>query len=256
VVFSTYNLQHSLVLTINITHSPKSRFLSDGSLASAVDIMNPTPGVYLDAPSYLTMNNAWSPFQNDKLETFLWGNLFSIACNLHALTDVLDRVSQQPSKMGPLQREFFEDTYAATQHAIVSFPRPNDAVIMQSATYFRQHSWRVAAMIYVNCTLRTWDIASFPIKTMVSELVLSLRQSDLNFMWSNFPEVLIWVLFTGASASWDKLDRGWLLLELSYGVKLFRLRSPEELETLLKSLLYCETMSREVLGQIWVEIDA
>jgi hypothetical protein len=233
----------------------KSRFLPTG-YSSAGDLVNPVPGVYMDDSRFLSMTTATSPFQNDKFETFLWGDLFSIACNLHALTYILNLSSQQRKSMGPLRREFFEDTYAATQHAIVSFPRPNHAGFIQSASYFRQHSWRVAAMIYINCRVRSWDIASWPIKSMVSELVFSLRQSDLISLWSDFPEVLIWMLFNGASAALNQLDRGWLLLELRHGIELLDLRSIEELQKLLKSFLYIERTSQEDLCEVWREINA
>jgi hypothetical protein len=111
-------------------------------------------------------------------------------------------------------------------------------------------------MIYINCRVRSWDIASWPIKSMVSELVFSLRQSDLISLWSDFPEVLIWMLFNGASAALNQLDRGWLLLELRHGIELLDLRSIEELQKLLKSFLYIERTSQEDLCEVWREINA
>ncbi|KAE9381158.1 hypothetical protein N431DRAFT_490595 [Stipitochalara longipes BDJ] len=229
----------------------KSRFLGNGSRITALDIINPVPEAYLDASSSLPGSAARSPFLNDIFENFLCENLFIIACNLHAMTHVLEMVSRQPSKMGTLQREAFEDTYCASKHAIASFPRPDDTELINSYAYFRQHSWSVAAMIYINCSLRTWDIASPPIISMVSELISSLKQSDLDSMWSNSPEVLVWILFVGATASWERLDRGWILLELRHGIEILYLKRHEELEELLKSLLYPECMLRETLREIW-----
>ena len=236
----------NLAFTVTNIYRYSSRFLAKRSRVSAADIMNPVSRVYSD--------QNFSPFPNNKFETFLCENLFSIACNLHALTYVLDLTSRQPSKMGPLQREFFEDTYMATQRAITLFPHPNDAEVIQSPLYFRQHTWRVAVMAYVWACLRTWDISSPAIKSIISELIFSLKQSDLHSMLSDYPEVLVWVLFIGASATWDKLDRYWILRELKLGIELLRLRSASELEEFLKSLIYPESTLGEALRVIWGEI--
>ncbi len=168
-------------------------------------------------------------------------NLFFIACDLHGSTYILDLNYRQPNLISALQRELFKDTFAAVPHAIVLFSYPEDVGI-KSAAYYRQHSWRIAALIYVNCALRTWYITSPAIKAMVAELVSALRASDLNNFWHEFPEVLVWVLFIGVIGAWDKLDRGWILLELRHGIGLLGLTSLEELEELLKSLLYPECM--------------
>lgn len=232
----------------------KSRFLGDGSRITALDIINPVPGAYLDSSSYLLGRTSRSPFSNDLFEDFLCEKLFWIACHLHAMTQVLEMVSHQPGIMGPLQREAFEDTYAASKHALASFPSSYNTEIIQSPAYFHQHSWSVAAMIYVNCSLRTWDIASPPIKLMVSELIYYLRQSDLESMWSDSPEVMLWILFIGATASWEQRDRGWILVKLRHGIDVLHLRNHEELEKLLMSLLYPECMLRDSLREIWKEI--
>lgn len=73
-------------------------------------------------------------------------------------------------------------------------------------------------------------------------------------MLSDYPEVLVWVLFIGASATWDKLDRYWILRELKLGIELLRLRSASELEEFLKSLIYPESTLGEALRVIWGEI--
>jgi Fungal specific transcription factor domain len=234
----------------------KSRFRENGPLVSAVDICSRSASDVLPSNRrYLSTRPLSSPFQSTKLEAFLWEELFSTACELHGLTYMLDLYVQQPSKIGPIQREFFEDSFAAVQYSLVAFPYPTDFSIMKSTTYFRQHSWRIAAMIYFNSAIRTWDRASDMVRSMVAQLISSLRVSDTYSMWSTFPEVLLWIVFMGSSAAWDRVERAWLVFELRYGVNLLGLRSIDELEELLKSFLYRKSMLHASLCTIWQEIN-
>lgn len=232
----------------------KSRFLVSESQISSEGVMDLAMQAYLEDTSYIPIELSMSPFQNNKFEVFLCGELFPIACKLHALTSILDRSCQKPNKIGPIEREFFEDIFCAVQRMLVMFPQPGDPGVVLSTTYYRQNSWRVAAIIYCVCVLRSWDVASLPTRTIASELVKALRSSDIQSMWFDSPEVLVWMLVNGAIVAWDKLDRGWFLIELRYGIGYLGLKSPEELEELLKSLLYCEDVSRAELRGIWEEI--
>ena len=89
---------------------------------------------------------------------------------------------------------------------------------------------------------------------MIAELIQSLRAADLYTMWSSDPEVLLWFLFTGICGSWDKLDRGWLMIEMRHGLKLPGIEDPFALERLLKSLLYTDDMRKKYVDPIWLEL--
>src|SRR5271170_6798964 len=103
----------------------KSRFRENGPLVSAVDVCNKSESaLFLGSQGYKVTNRPRSPFQNKYFKSFLCGDLFSTVCELEGLTYMLDFHARQPSKTGPIQREFFEDTYAAVQRSLVSFPIP------------------------------------------------------------------------------------------------------------------------------------
>jgi len=110
-------------------------------------------------------------------------------------------------------------------------------------------------MIYFNSAIRTWDRTSEMVRSLAAQLVSSLRVSDTYLMWSTFPEVLLWIVFMGSSAAWDRVERAWLVFELRYGVNLLGLRSIDELEELLKSFLYRKSMLHASLCTIWQEIN-
>lgn len=89
---------------------------------------------------------------------------------------------------------------------------------------------------------------------LVAKLISSLGFSTISSMLSTSPEVLLWMVFIGNCAARDSVHRGWFLLELRHGVELLDLQSVNELEDLLKSLLYRENIFRVELHTIWQEI--
>ena len=233
----------------------KSRFRSGGALISAIDICNGcAPDFLADPERYMQIHPLVSPFQNSKFETFLWGELFSASCDLHGLTYMLDLYKRWPSRIDSFQREYFEDTFAGVQHELVSFPYPTTTGGVKSTIFYRQHCWRIAALLYFNVALRTWDPASGMIRMMVEQLILALRKSDIWSMWSPFSDILLWILFIGSCGAWSNIERDWLLLELRTIVRILNLRSLEEFETLLKSFLYRESTYHEPLCYIWDEL--
>jgi len=205
----------------------------------------------------LSLKPASSPFKNNNFEAFLWGNMFSVACDLYGLSIILDISIRQPSKMGTFEREFFEDTLATAEYNIYSFPYPNEVGVIRSTTYYRQLSWRNAAMLYAICVLRKWDPAGAgqAIRAMTNELIVALQASDMNALRSDFAEVLVWMLFIGSRAALDAPHREWILLELRQVIRILRIHSVQELEWLLRSLIYSECILHETLYKLWPEIE-
>ena len=233
----------------------RSRFRSTGPLISAIDICcGSIPDFLSDSHHYLQTHPLSSPFQNPQFEGFLWADLFFVAYELHGLTYMLDLHIQRPSTIGPAQREFFEDTWAAVQHALADFPYPHDVGITRSIVYFRQHCWRTAALLYCNMALRSWDRSSGMIKSMVEQLISALRESDLSSTWFPYPDVLLWVLSMGSFGAYATAERSWLVLELRSVVKILGLQKFEDVEALLKSLLYRDSTFQAPLRTLWHEI--
>jgi hypothetical protein len=192
-----------------------------------------------------------SPFDNDRFERFLWKTLFSTACDLQFLTHLLELHKREPSKIGAVEREYFEDTYAATQHLLVSLPHPVD-VTSRSITYYRQNCWRMGALLYFNIAVRRCPSPNL-LKSMTSRLIESFQESDLTSAWAPFSDVLLWILFMGSCGSWDKTEKGWFVLELRRVVRNLHLHSAEEMEDLLRTFLYRSSVFHEPLRELWEE---
>lgn len=233
----------------------RTRFRSTGPLISAIDICcGRTPEFLSDSRHYLRNHPLSSPFRNPQFEGFLWGDLFSVAYELHGLTYMLDLHMERPSAIRPIHREFFEDTWAAVQHSLADFPYPHAVGIIKSVMYLRQHCWRMATLLYCNMALRSWDRSSGMIKSMVEQLISALRESDLSSIWNPFPDVLVWVLSMGSFAADATAESDWLVLELRSVVKILGLQRFEDLEALLKSLLYRDSTFQAPLRTLWKEI--
>jgi hypothetical protein len=201
----------------------------------------------ISSPSAITALG--SPFDNNRFETFLWKNLFSVACDLQSMTFLLDLHSRQPTRINDSEREFFEDTYAAVQHLLVLFPHP-DAVNAKSTVYYRQNCWRIAGLLYFNIAVRTCPAPPL-LKSMTSQLAMSLQESNLASAWAPYSDVLLWILFMGVCGSWDPLERGWFIMETKRTVRLLALKSIEEVERLLKSFLYRGCIFQASLEDLW-----
>ena len=224
---------------------------------SAVDVCNKTATeLFPGNQRYVSLPPAGSPFPNNKFETFLWGELFYTACDLHRLSYMLNLNRLHPTKLGSIQREYFEDTYAAVQHSLASFAYPDDVGVMKTVAYNRQHSWRIAAIIYLRTGIRELDRASHPVGSMNTEFNVSLQASDLDSLLTSFPEVFVWLLFVGTCDTWDGMERSWMLHELRRGIRFLRIESSRQLEELLKSMLFVDNMRARHLDVIWQELNA
>jgi hypothetical protein len=235
-----------------------SRFRPPNHRISATLVCSLPAHVLFPFPTHrISLQHHPSPFPNRTFEMFLCGELFNIACDLHSLSYMLDLNAQHPHQLESVHREFFEDTYAAALHGLVSFNQPHEqyGAAVPTAAYWRQHAWRVAGMIYLNTAIREWDTPMHPTNTMIAELISSLRNADMASIWASIPEVLLWLLFVGTCGTWDRLDRGWLLHELRYGVHVLKLESIEQLEELLKSMLFVDSMGSRYLDIIWRELN-
>lgn len=231
-----------------------SRFRGMGGRYSAIDVcFRPSGELFSGERRTPTLPPAKSPFSSNKLETFLWGELFCVACDLYELSYMLDFNARYPKQFDSVKREAFEDTYTAAFHSLASFTYPDDATVMKTTTYYRQHAWRMAAIIYLNTAIRNWDAPMHSKNDTITDFIFYLRASDMNSMWSSNPEVLLWSLFVAVCETWDKSDRRWLLLEISHGIRILGIETAQKFEALLKNMLFVDSMRVKYLDRIWEE---
>lgn len=235
----------------------RSRFRNDGPLISAIDICNDCAEEFLVNPyQYLRSHPLNSPFRNPQFEAFLCRRTRPIAYEIHGLTYMLDLHIRQPNKLGALEREFFEDTFAAVQHSLADLPYPHTVGVITSVAFYRQHCWRLAALLYCNMALRTWERSAGMIRLMVTQLILSLQKSDPSSAWPGYSEVLLWIFSMGSFAASTAAERLWLVQGLRCVTRMLCLQSHQDLEALLMSFLYRQSTFKNEVLTIWEEINS
>ena len=229
-----------------------SRFRQNGALISAPDICNGLGQKFLAKDHhYHSDSHLPSPFPTHKFERFLPKDLFSVACDMHGLTFILDFHARNPKRIGVVEREFFEDTYVASQIALVAFPYPTPDASMSS---YRHHCWRMAALIYFNTAVRKWEKETGALKDLTSQLINALQSSNLSESWSPFCDVLLWVLFLGHCGALAEMEKGWFALEIKRALRALDVRTFEKFEGVLGLFLYRITTFHNALLNLWKEV--
>lgn len=187
-----------------------------------------------DSPTTLSNSVMGSPFLNRELQDFLWAPLFTAAVGLQSISNLIDERLQTGSEHSlPREKtEWCEDTFAATQHRIVSFPHP-DQQMVKSAMHFRQNCWRCAAFIYFNTALRTTP-ASGLIQLAVERLIDSLQHSEPWTGWTPHSHILLWILFMGFVGAASETEKGLFRLEFRRVLVQLQLPTTEEVHRVLR----------------------
>ncbi|CZR58668.1 uncharacterized protein PAC_08560 [Phialocephala subalpina] len=136
-----------------------------------------------------------SPFVNRRFEDFLWDDLFPGACDLFYISHLLDLYVSAPGTLKPIEREYFEDTYAACNHDLAAFPLPRD-VLAKTAMYYRQHCWRIAAFLYINTAIRKAPSPQI-INSMTLPLIEAFQETEPASSWYPYADILLWVFIQG-----------------------------------------------------------
>ena len=178
--------------------------------------------------------NMGSPFPNRELQDFLWEPLFSAAVDLAHMSYLVDERLASGAN-NPLSREkaeWNEDTFAATQHKLVSFPHPEQQMV-KSVMYFRQNCWRCAAFIYFNTVLRVSPGGGI-IRFAIERLIDSLQQSEPWTGWAPHPNVLLWVVLMGIIGSSSDAEKGLFQIEFRRLLRQLQLSTAEEVRDVLR----------------------
>jgi hypothetical protein len=169
---------------------------------------------------------------------------------------MLDLHCYTPEVFGLNQCEFFEDTFAWVQHALVSMPYPINTS-EKSVSLHQQHCWRIAALIYCNTAIRFCPSPNL-LKSMTSRLIEGLRESDTSAGWHPFEDVLLWIYFMGYIGSVDpylgdedSFQKRWFLEEARRLARIVGLKNSNEMGSRMRHMLYRESSFENSISQLW-----
>lgn len=192
------------------------------------------------------------PYENPQLERFLCKTLFSVAGGLYYMTNVL-RGRKNATVMHNLSQdeiEYFEDTYATTNHLLAALPHPK-RLKNQSTYYQRQHSWRLAAFFYFNLAIRDSPVPSV-LSRSCAWLVDALHAAEMS-SWSvqNF-DILTWILFMGfCGAAGQDHVQGWFSQELRRMRPVMKIETTKAFTEILERYLYVDTVYAGHVDALW-----
>ena len=175
-----------------------------------------------------------SPFPNRELQDFLWEPLWAAAIDLQSMSYQIDERMARGGD-APLSREkteWNEDTFAATQHRLVSFLHPEQQMV-KSVMYYRQDCWRCAAYIYFNVVVRVAPAQGI-IKFAIARLIESLQNSEPWTGWAPHTNILLWIILQGIIGASSDTEKGLFQLEFRRLLRQLGLSTAEEIRDVLR----------------------
>jgi len=184
-----------------------------------------------------------------RLRNFLPDSLFQVACDLQAMSDVIDAKLEQEITLSQGDVHCYEDKFAAAQHGLVNFPFTQSGVD-NIVTYHRQNCWRNAAFIFLNTVIRGTPGKSL-IDLATDRLLDSLQKSDLQSEWSVHKDVLLWVLFICWNGAFGNAVKNLLSIQFQQLIRDMGLSSFEQTRRILQQHVWRDSSLDKPLRDIW-----
>lgn len=190
---------------------------------------------------------------SSRLRTFLPDSLFRVACDLQAMSDILDENPIDGTTNRTLSQEdvhCFEDRFAATQHDLVDFPFSQTG-IDNTVRYHQQNCWRNAAFIYLNNAIRGTPGKGL-IDLATGRLIDSLLKSDLRTGWTAHRDVLLWVLFISWNGAFGHAEKSLFAIQFQRLVSDMGLSSFEQIRQVLRQHVWRDSYLGQPLREAWI----
>jgi hypothetical protein len=182
-----------------------------------------------------------SPFDMGELGPFLCESLQIVVGDLNTLSIYL-QACRKGTRLALDQTEYLEDTFAETVHRLASFPYPEDMIeiIGQTSTiYYLQHTWRVAAYIFLDTFIRHNPDRRWISSCTCRRLIDALCDTE-TMDWAPYETILLWILFVGFAAGRDREESLWFVQQADSIARRLQLRTIIDLKRLLKRQLWRE----------------
>jgi hypothetical protein len=203
-----------------------------------------------NSPSRTSQNLSVPLSWTSNLARFLSPPLLHAAVGMSHLCQVLDAHAQSNQALPALEVEFYEDTFAATQHALADFPHPvvsGDAIL--DAPLAQQNCWRCAAFVFFNTTIRSAPNREL-LTLATSRLTPSLQYSNTESCWGAYSAIFLWVMFLTYRGSRDPSERQYFAACFHRAAQKMRLVTIHDARLVLSQQLW-RSVLEPVLQEIW-----
>jgi hypothetical protein len=179
----------------------------------------------------------------------MWG----IFMDLLSLTNEMNWA--QVKVMNQTNMLSFSDRRASVEYRLTSISSTDGILKPADDHRYIQESSRVAALLYANRVLRAMPNNAAMISHLLHHLMRCLQRTNLENRWGKYPELLLWVMFLGGTATTTTADHIWFVTQVMTLAAALELRSWSDVKGVLERYLYPEHALEKLCVSFWEEIE-
>jgi hypothetical protein len=184
---------------------------------------------------------------NPALSQILSGSLIALLRNLHTMTALLETSLAFPEH----DMLVYDRKRASIQHRLADLPIPSEAV----ESYHTTESCRLAAVIYSNLALWGFQPPMNLYGDLAKILQAALKATDRVGHWGIWSDILLWTLFVGGYAAFEREERTWFSRMIREVLQGRGLRPWLAVRNVLERMLVCRTLL-DPFETLWCEAEA
>lgn len=150
---------------------------------------------------------------------------------------------------------YFDDERSSIEFRILCLPSKKKKRHRDTEADNIEESCRMAAMIYIKTVFfRVEPTAPIHI-SLVDRLRIALMQTNLQFCWDNLSELLLWVLFIGATVAQRGSTRSWFLAMSKTVCSYLQKSSWHGVKEILSKYLWSDRILEDRCRHLWLEVN-
>jgi hypothetical protein len=151
---------------------------------------------------------------------------------------------------------YFDDERSSIEFRILCLPGKDKKQHGDTEANNIEESCRIAAIIYMKIVFCQVEPAA-PIHISLSNrLRIALMQTKLQSCWDNLSELLLWVLFIGATVAQRGPTRSWLLVVSKMVCSYLQKLSWHDVKEILSKYLWSDRILEGRGRRLWLEVEA
>jgi hypothetical protein len=150
---------------------------------------------------------------------------------------------------------YFDDERSSIEFRILCLPGKKKKRHGDTEADNIEESCRIAAMIYIKTVFFQVEPTAPIHISLVDRLRIALMQTNLQLCWNNLSELLLWVLFIGATVAQRGPTRLWLLAMSKTVCSYLQKSSWHGVKEILSNYLWSDRILEDRCRHLWLEVD-
>jgi hypothetical protein len=151
---------------------------------------------------------------------------------------------------------YFDDARTSIEFRILCLPGKEKKQHGGTEADNIQESCRIAAIMYIKVEFFQVE-RTVPLHVSLTEqLRIALMQTNLLSCWDNLAELLLWVLFIGATVALRGPTKSWLLVVSKMVCSYLKMRSWHDVKETLSKYLWSDRIWEDHCRHFWFQVEA